>query len=86
MKSVIKPWNDGGNLTAIYNGSGNGNATFESDSYEGIDRELEVHFIGAGMTIVRKVRQEGIRQPIGLSGGGILRVKGGGRFGVLKEK
>lgn len=85
MKSVIKPWNNGGSLTATYEGSGDGTAIFESDSYEGIDRETEVHFVGAGTVVSRKVRQEGVRQPVRLAGGGILRLSNGGRFGVLKE-
>ena len=84
MAELIKPWNDGGNLSATYNGSGDGEAIFESDSYEGIDRETEVLFVGAGTVVSRKVRQEGTRQPIGLVGGGIFRLANGGRFGVLK--
>lgn len=85
MAELVKPWNDGGSLTATYEGSGDGSAIFESDSYEGIDRETEVHFVGAGTVVSRKVRQEGTRQPIGLSSGGIFRIANGGRFGVLKE-
>ena len=84
MAELIKPWKDGGSLSATYNGSGDGSAIFSSDTYEGIDREMEVRFVGGGASLVRKVRQEGIRQTIGLSGGGIFRVANGGRFGVLK--
>jgi hypothetical protein len=83
MKSVIKPWNDGGNLSVTYNGDGDGSAIFSSDSYEGIDREMKVTFKGGGVEKERIVRQEGIRQPIGLVGGGIFRLANGGRFGVL---
>lgn len=82
-----KPWNDGGSLTATYEGSGDGSAVFSSDAYEGIDREQSVIFRDAGGTVAveRNVRQEGIRQPIGLSGGGIFRLANGGRFGVLRK-
>lgn len=85
MAELVKPWNDGGNLTVTYDGSGDGSAIFSSNSYEGIDREMEVHFVGGGASLTRKVRQEGTRQPIGLVGGGIFRLANGGRFGVLKE-
>lgn len=86
MNELVKPWNDGGSLTVTYEGNGNGSAVFSSDTYEGIDREMEVDFVGGGITQTRKVRQEGIRQPIGLVGGGIFRVANGGRFGVLREE
>ena len=61
---LVKPWNDGGSLSVTYEGSGDGSAVFSSDAYEGIDREMEVSFVGGGMTQTRKVRQKGIRQPI----------------------
>ena len=86
MKSVIKPWANGGNLTVTYTGNGNGSAVFSSDANEGIDREMTVTFKGAGQSIEKKVTQEGLRQPFGLAGGGVFRVKGGGRFGVLKKR
>jgi hypothetical protein len=87
MKNVIKPWNDSGSLSVTYDGDGDGSAVFSSDSYEGIDREQIVIFRDGGKTIAveRNVRQEGIRQPIGLAGGGVFRLADGGRFGVLKE-
>lgn len=84
MATLVKPWNDGGSLSVTYEGSGDGSAVFSSDSYEGIDREMEVRFVGGGVSQIRTVRQEGIRQPIGLVGGGIFRLANGGRFGVLK--
>lgn len=86
MAQLVKSWNDGGNLTATYEGSGDGSAVFSSDAYEGIDREQSVIFRDADKVIAieRVVRQEGKRQPIGLSGGGIFRLANGGRFGVLK--
>ncbi len=81
---LVKAWNDSGSLSVTYEGNGDGSAVFSSDAYEGIDREMEVSFVGGGITQTRKVRQEGIRQPIGLVGGGIFRLANGGRFGVLK--
>lgn len=85
MRELIKPWNDGGNLTVTYDGSGDGEAVFSSDAYEGIDREMAVTFKGGGIAEERIVRQEGTRQPIRLAGGGIFRLANGGRFGVLKQ-
>lgn len=86
MAELKKLWNDGGSLTVTYEGSGDGSAIFSSDAYEGIDREQSVIFQDTSKTVAveRIVRQEGIRQPIGLSGGGIFRLANGGRFGVLK--
>lgn len=83
---IRKPWNDGGSLSVVYNGDRDGSAIFSSSSYEGIDREQKVVFKSSdnSISIERNVRQEGIRQPIGLSGGGIFRLANGGRFGVLK--
>lgn len=85
MAELVKPWENGGSLTVTYNGVGDGEAVFTSDENTGIDREMEVTFKGGGMEEVRKVSQVGLRQPFGLAGGGVFRVKGGGRFGVLKE-
>lgn len=85
MAELVKPWNDGGNLTVTYDGSGDGEAVFSSDAYEGIDREMAVTFKGGGIAEEQIVRQEGTRQPFGLAGGGIFRLANGGRFGVLKQ-
>lgn len=85
MAELTKQWNDGGSLSVSYNGDGDGSAVFSSDAYEGIDREMPVFFKGGGLSVERTVRQEGIRQPIGLKDGGVFRVNGGGRFGVLKH-
>lgn len=86
MAELVKAWPSGGNLTVTYNGVGEGEAIFTSDENTGIDRETEVTFKGGGMEEVRKVTQIGLRQPFGLAGGGVFRVKGGGRFGVLKKR
>lgn len=87
MAELVKPWEDGGNLSVTYEGSGDGSAVFSSDEYEGIDRTQIVVFRDGGKTVAieRIVRQEGTRQPIVLAGGGIFRLANGGRFGVLKE-
>lgn len=84
MAKLIKPWNDGGNLTVTYDDNGGDSATFESDSYEGIDRKTVVTFKGGEVKEEVIVIQEGIRQPIGLIGGGVFRLDNGGRFGVLR--
>ena len=85
MATLIKQWTTGnGNLSVTYEGDGDGEAIFASDINEGIDREMSVRFVGGGESIERVVTQEGLRQPFGLSEGGIFRIKNGGRFGVLK--
>ena len=87
MAELKKQWNDGGSLTATYEGSGDGSAVFSSDEYEGIDREMSVVFRDAGKTVAheRIVRQEGIRQRFITADGKVFCVLDGGRFGVLKE-
>lgn len=57
-----KQWNDGGSLTATYEGSGDGTAVFSSDVNEGLDREMSVTFKGGGVSVERTVRQEGRRE------------------------
>lgn len=85
MATLIKQWPTGtGSLTATYEGSGDGSAVFTSDTNEGIDRVMDVAFKGGDIVVERVVTQEGLRQPFGLSGGGVFRIKNGGRFGVLK--
>lgn len=86
MAKLIKPWSDGGNLSVTYDGDRDGSAIFESDPYEGIDREMSVTFKSGDIKKERIVRQEGTRQPIGLSGGGVFRLSNGGRFGVIKSQ
>lgn len=64
MKSVVKPWNDGGNLSVAYDGDRDGSAVFSSDVAEGLDREMIVVFRdGSGTVVVeRKVNQAGMRE------------------------
>lgn len=64
MRELIKPWNDGGSLTATYEGSGDGSAIFSSDVAEGLDREMIVVFRDSGKTVAieRRVKQVGKRE------------------------
>ena len=85
MATLIKQWPTGrGNLSVTYDGDGDGTAVFTSDANEGIDRIMDVAFKAGNIVEQRIVTQEGLRQPFGLSGGGVFRIKNGGRFGVLK--
>lgn len=80
MATLVKPWNDGGNLTATYDGSGDGSAIFSSNINEGIDREMSVTFKGAGQEIERVVKQEGLREIFNEE----FILADGGTFNVLK--
>lgn len=85
MATLVKRWPTGtGNLAVTYEGSGDGTAVFTSDTNEGIDRVMDVAFKAGDVVEQRIVTQEGLRQPYGLVGGGVYRVRGGGRYGVLK--
>ena len=84
MAELVKQWNDGGSLTATYEGSGDGSAVFSSDVNEGIDREMSVTFKGAGLSIERSVKQEGLREEIRTADGLIFKASDG-YFGVLKS-
>ena len=85
MATLVKQWPTGtGNLSVTYEGSGDGTAVFATDVNEGIDRVMDVTFKAGDVVEQRIVTQEGLRQPFGLSGGGVFRLANGGRFGVLK--
>lgn len=85
MATLVKQWPTGtGNLSVTYDGDGDGTAVFTSDTNEGIDRVMDVAFKAGDVVEQRIVTQEGLRQPYGLVGGGVYRVRGGGRYGVLK--
>lgn len=64
MVELIKPWSDGGNLSVIYDGDGDGSAVFSSDVAEGLDREMTVVFRDKDkiVAIERKVLQVGMRE------------------------
>lgn len=83
MATLVKPWEDGGNLSVTYEGSGDGSAVFTSDENEGIDREMTVTFKGAGQEIERVVRQEGLREVFSCTDGDFI-LADGGTFNVLK--
>lgn len=84
MKNLIKPWNDGGNLSIAYEGDGDGSAVFSSDVNEGIDRELPIYFKGGGLSVERTVKQEGKRLRFRCKDG-LFILKDGGTFNVLKD-
>ena len=86
MAITIKPWQDGGNLTATYEGSGDGSIIFTSDFYEGIDREMTIIVRSTNTSVNRTVRQEGIRQKITLADGLVFKTTAGERFGVIKQQ
>lgn len=80
MATLVKPWNDGGNLSVTYDGSGDGSAVFTSNTNEGIDREMSVFFKGAGQSIERVVKQKGLREIFNED----FILADGGTFNVLK--
>lgn len=51
---------------------------------EGIDKSVNIKGVCGDKSAPLHLIHEGLRQPFGLSGGGVFRIKGGGRFGVLK--
>lgn len=81
MATLVKPWNDGGNLSVTYEGSGDGSAIFSSDVAEGLDREMSVVFRGAGLSVERIVKQEGMREIFEED----FTLVDGGTFNVLKS-
>ena len=86
MATTTKQWQDGGSLTATYEGSGDGSAVFTSDQNEGIDREMDVTFVDVSgkVSVTRTVRQEGLREPFVASDGDFV-LADGGTFNVLKN-
>ena len=85
MAELVKPWNNGGSLSATYNGSGDGEATFTSDVNEGIDREMSVIFADITRNVMaeRKVTQIGLREEFVTSDSFVFMATDG-VFGVLK--
>ena len=83
MAELIKPWKDGGSLSATYNGSGDGEATFTSDVNEGIDREMSVTFADIARSVMteRKIMQIGRREIFNDD----FVLSDGGTFNVLKD-
>ena len=87
MAELVRPWNDGGSLTAAYEGRGDGSAVFSSDVAEGLDREMTVSFIDKSRSIVvdRKVRQSGMRE-VFMGADGEFIPADGGTFNSIKDE
>jgi hypothetical protein len=87
MRELIKPWNDSGSLSVTYDGDRDGSATFSSDIAEGLNREMQVLFVDQSRSVIveRLVRQEGMREELVDSDGGLLLSSDGGTLNVLKE-
>lgn len=83
MTELVKPWNDGGSISATYNGSGDGEAIFTSDINEGIDREMSVVFADTARSVMteRVVMQIGRREIFNDD----FVLSDGGTFNVLKD-
>lgn len=83
MAELVKPWNDGGSISATYNGSGDGEAIFTSDINEGIDREMSVVFADTARSVMteRVVMQIGRREIFNDD----FVLSDGGTFNVLKD-
>lgn len=86
MSQTVRQWNDGGNLTVVYDGDRDGSAVFSSDTNEGVDREMNVLFkdVSGKVSHSRTVLQEGRREPFFGSDGEIA-LSDGGTFNVIKE-
>ena len=59
MGEIVKQWNDGGLLSIVYTGEGNGTAVFSSSQNDGEARKMEVSSIDASRSVivVRRVVQ-----------------------------
>ena len=86
MATLVKQWNDGGSLSATYEGNRDGSAIFSSDTNEGVDREMSVYFNDSSkkISVERKVRQEGRREVFSCTDGDFL-LADGGTFNVIKD-
>lgn len=86
MAEFVKEWNDGGSLSATYEGSGDGSAVFSSDSNEGKDRSMIVTFVdqSGAIRVERSVSQSGRRQAFRCTDGRFILVDGG-TFNVIKD-
>lgn len=86
MAELVRQWNDGGNLTVVYDGDRDGSAVFSSDTNEGVDRQMDVTFkdVSGAVAHTRTVVQEGRREPFWGSDGEFA-LSDGGTFNVIKE-
>lgn len=86
MEIIIK-WNEGeGNITAIYNGSGDGSISFNSDDNEGIDREqnIKVKTTDGLISVSINIKQMGLREVFNCTDGEFI-LSDNTTFNVLKE-
>ena len=86
MKEVRIKWDEGeGYITAIYEGSGDGSLTFNSDVNEGIDREqsIEVKTTNDKLSVSISIKQIGLREVFTCTDGDFI-LADGGTFNVLK--
>lgn len=86
MSQTVRQWNDGGNLTVVYDGDRDGSAVFSSDTNEGVDRQMDVTFkdISGAVAHTRTVVQEGRREPFYGSDVDFV-LSDTGTFNVIKE-
>lgn len=86
METIIK-WNEGkGNITATYNGSGDGPISFNSDDNEGIDREqnIEVKTTDGLISASINIKQIGLREVFNCTDGEFI-LSDNTTFNVLKN-
>lgn len=59
MATVVKPWNDGGNLSVTYDGNGNGSAILSSDKNNGDARSMVLSYVDSSRKVIvmQTVRQ-----------------------------
>ena len=86
MAELVRQWDDGGNLTVVYDGDRDGSAVFSSDTNEGVDRQMDVSFkdISGAVAHTRTVVQEGRREPFYGSDVDFV-LSDTGTFNVIKE-
>lgn len=86
MAELVRQWDDGGNLTVVYDGDRDGSAVFSSDTNEGVDRQMDVTFkdISGAVAHTRTVVQEGRREPFYGSDVDFV-LSDGGTYNVIKE-
>ena len=66
MGEVVKNWNNGGSLSVVYTGIGDGNAVISSSKNVGDEREMEVTCVDASRSVilVRKVVQAAMAEVV----------------------
>ena len=66
MGEVVKNWNNGGSLSVVYTGIGDGNAVISSSKNVGDEREMEVTCVDASRSVIvmRKVVQAAMAEVV----------------------